>query len=300
VAWVALVTVLFIVGALFLVLRLVAGEPQLSPRPPGFDLHAGPTVTEAQASQVLSLVEEAEGILAGYAGGHLPSLDVFVQADRHALAADLAGWTGLTESDAWRVVSQGAWVYHAAAIFIDLTPPELPPQSSFWGIAHEVAHAFEERLYLPAMAGWERGDCWFSHGSTMAPYGPMWLLEGSAERLAFHALVDSSYWDEYAGGRTEQQVEDGLIVEAYASSSHRLEFLAAATYLAPEDYGLAFAAVARLEERRSPEAVVLFWKGLDEGLCWNETFERAFGITVADFYDDFEMRRLPAAPDPEA
>jgi len=295
--WAGLITVVVVVGALFAVLRLFGGEPPLSPRPPDFDLHAGPTVTAAQAQQVLSMVEEAEVIFAGHAGGHLPFLDVFVEADRHALAADLAAWTGEIESDAWRVVSDGSWVHYRGAIFIDLTPPALPVYAAFWRIAHEVGHAFQQRLYSPAEPGWKRGDCWFSHGSIMAPYGPMWLLEGSAQRLAFRAVVESSHWDEYAQGRTEQQAEHDLTVAGYAGSSHRLEFLANATYLAPEDYGLAFAAVGRLEERSSPEAVVLYWKRLGDGLCWNEAFERTFGITAGEFYDDFEMQRLPAAPD---
>lgn len=282
-----------IVGALYLVLSLIATGPVLSPRLPDFALHAGPTVTQAEADEILALVEEAEGILAGYAGGHLPSLEIFVHADRRSLAADLASWSGDSEADAWRVVSDGSWVHYTGAIFIDLTPPERPDYSAFWGVAHEVAHAFQERLYSPAVRGWERGECWYSHGRLMAPYGPMWLLEGGAERLSFRALVDSAYWEEYAEGHTEQQVKDELIAAVYAVSSQRLEFLANATYLAPDDYGLAFAAVARLEEGRSPEAVLRYYKRLGDGLCWNEAFEEVFGVTAGTFYGLFDGGRFP-------
>jgi len=91
-------------------------------------------------------------------------------------------------------------------------------------------------------------------------------------------------------------VEHDITTAAYAGSTSRLEFLANATYLAPEDYSLAFAAVARLEERTSPEAVTLYYKRIGAGLCWQEAFEETFRISAGDFYDLFDSPRFPDEP----
>ena len=285
-----------IMTVLGVVLRLIAGPgPVLSPLPTHFEVRPGPTVTAAQTRVILAMAEHAEGILAGYVGGHLPGLTLFIEADRAALARDLSAWLGVPESDAWRVVSAGAWVEARGAIFVNLTPPRAAASGdAFWAVAHEEAHAFQERLVSPALGGWLRGSCWASHGSTMAPSGPMWLIEGSADRFALHTLTNSAYWAGWAQGRTDEEVSWEIATPAYAASGVRLQFLAAATPLSDEGYGLAFAAVTRLEAQTSWPAVVRYWRLLGEGLCWDQAFEEAFGMTPNQFYDDFEANRPPA------
>ena len=61
---------------------------------------------------------------------------------------------------------------------------------------------------------------------------------------------------------------------------------------------LVFLAVELLADQAGPEAVISYYASLRPGTTWQEAFQDAFGMTVAEFYELFEERRAVGFPRP--
>ncbi|MCA9855458.1 MAG: hypothetical protein KC482_18040 [Dehalococcoidia bacterium] len=115
---------------------------------------------------------------------------------------------------------------------------------------------------------------------------PKWLFEGLAEWYGYEAIIDAGLVDRIAAS-TERQVElqDSPIHEPLSEQ----EIL----YAAPTrpQYALWSFAAQRLMAGNSDEEVRAFCAGRRDDLTWKESFADAFGQTVEEFYEEFEVWR---------
>ncbi len=138
-------------------------------------------------------------------------------------------------------------------------------------ILHEYAHVLEFDL-----VGSQLGCC----PSDQVPLiGPQWLVEGSAEYLTFVFFGDQ--------GVIEGQKNDAKSVSA---PLRELETLMG---LDSEFFAISLAAVAVdfAVSLRELSALVDFWQAIGDGASWQTAFESSFGLTIDEFYQEFEAYR---------
>lgn len=125
---------------------------------------------------------------------------------------------------------------------------------------------------------------------------PRWLEEGTAEYVS-HAYMPAGI--AYERGRyvdTGISMADRMRSAAIATGSFRsLEQAGTFNDLrrpgAHPGYDLGSLAVAWLVERAGEQAVIGFWQELRSSATWGEAFLTAFGMTTADFYEEFDEYR---------
>lgn len=113
-----------------------------------------------------------------------------------------------------------------------------------------------------------------------------WWVEGSATYIGWHTLVE-------AGLMTEAQVMD--VMHKWGGFSSDLGTLASYEKHISGDpaYALAYRAIDELVQRTgSPALLYQFCQIVGQGQNWRMAFEAAYGISVADFYTQFEQSRL--------
>ena len=238
----------------------------------------------------------AEGILASYAGGHLPALVVRVSADRNALAADLAREMGLSQSRAEAVLDRHWGVPWDGSIFVDLSTKRLEYPKDFDWMAVAVVMLYEEYLTETAegMAA-HLGRCSAGGATDIGARGPWWLWEGVSDYLAYEARFDSRYWT--GSDQEAQAIRDSIVSDAYAATEVDLADLEPDTAEASVDSAqlqVAYAGVSMLVEESGRRALFDYFALLGGGECWDEAFEHAFGSTIGDFYLLFEEKRAVA------
>ena len=121
---------------------------------------------------------------------------------------------------------------------------------------------------------------------------PGWMIEGSAT----YSLIL------YRGTVSTQQTGDERIQEARRQNEavlggynllplSQLESYSATVKPGNFGFTLGFLAVARLAEHAGDESIVDFFVRLADERTWRAAFEGAFGLTVDDFYEQFEAYR---------
>ena len=121
---------------------------------------------------------------------------------------------------------------------------------------------------------------------------PGWMIEGSAT----YSLIL------YRGTVSTRQTGDERIQEARRQNEAVLggynllplsELESYSATVKPGNFGftLGFLAVARLAEHAGDESIVDFFVRLADERTWRAAFEGAFGLTVDDFYEQFEAYR---------
>ena len=127
-------------------------------------------------------------------------------------------------------------------------------------------------------------------------WGPRWLSEGG------QAYVEYAY--QVARGYAEPDAIRSMVTSramATASPLNTLDTDAAFDEVGhAEARALGFLAMERLVERVGESAIFEYYR-LRAGLkTWEAAFEAAFGLTVDDFYEEFEAYRAEVAPPGEA
>ncbi len=122
--------------------------------------------------------------------------------------------------------------------------------------------------------------------------GPRWLL------LATDSYLEEAYQVE-AGRATWGEIRRGQIVRASRlpqrlSSIETYDDATAAGYW--DARALAFLAGEWLAARAGDPAIVEYYRALPSSANWQEGFEAAFGLSVADFDSAFEAYRTAVAP----
>ena len=301
----AAVLVLVATGAVALVCVRAASREVLSADPPRIRLTAGDAVSAADRAFIVELAQAAEGALAVQAGGHLRSLELFVDVDVEALAKRLADRVGITPEEAARALD-GFWVTAEGALFLDLSGGAIEGTRDFPLVAHEVAHAFEWALSAPGREHLATGcDDPATPTWRMPLTGPAWLAEGIAEWLAFQVYADSAYWP---ADQDRQEATRALLEEAFLNLDRPLKSLAetgvweVVARKGREGYAMAALAGGLLADQSADAALFTYWKGMGEGLCWDTAFTQAFGLTPGSFYASYEQHRREAAvvPPPDS
>ncbi len=149
--------------------------------------------------------------------------------------------------------------------------------------AHELVHVFSSNLSELSKGGPDH---------LTPPAGPEWINEGGADYLAYRAISWGGVFP-YAilreqarqgalsvkpeGGLAELGSEDGL--DKYSGS-----------------YDYSMMAVELLVSERGDASYIEFYRSLKEGTTWQAQFEKAFGISVEDFYVKFAEHEAAGFP----
>jgi hypothetical protein len=143
--------------------------------------------------------------------------------------------------------------------------------SPSWLLPHVTAH---ELIHF-----WQKDI-----GSPRDGAGPMWLLEGAAELLAYQAVIGAGLATPadtraYSLRRVEPDTPSLQSMERRASDPSQFS------------YPLSFLAVELLVGDGAPAALREYWRGLARGKAWEVSFAEAFAITPTEFYARFEEYR---------
>ncbi len=139
-------------------------------------------------------------------------------------------------------------------------------------IAHEMFHLLQRRLVGHSL---ER---------KVFDRGPDWIIEGSAQVVSYELMGNINACDAQRLGfdywRTDASVGGALLSELDGFDAHQK----------PKFFSVASWAMDYLI-RTTPDgekAVINFYSEIGEGKSWQDAFLSAFGISVEDFYHDFE------------
>jgi hypothetical protein len=138
-------------------------------------------------------------------------------------------------------------------------------------VIHEYFHTVQSRL---------------SAGRSGA--AALWLREGTARYIEYRVAGDQGYSD-YARNRTRVVQQSRGLENLQAYEEH-----GGPTFLGESGgaYVVGFLASEYLESLSSREAVQRdFWTALRSGADWRAAFETVFGVSVGQFYADFEAYR---------
>ena len=149
-------------------------------------------------------------------------------------------------------------------------PPYLErPSAARRGIViHEYFHTMQREL-----------------SRSMSQVAPFWLREGSA-RLVEYRIAGREGLLDYAVARASE------VRRSYSFGSLQdLETRSDAS--SSGGYTLGFLASEYLENLVGPDALRQgFWKSLSGGANWRQAFAATFGVSLEQFYADFEAYRL--------
>jgi hypothetical protein len=138
-------------------------------------------------------------------------------------------------------------------------------------VTHEIYHIFQ----IDALRGKNYDPA----------RGPAWLLEGSAQWLAYRVMSAQlgTAWDTVLSTERERMRSD-------SSSLQSLEDLGVfARSAAP--YSLGLTAVDLLVEGRTLGDIAMFYRQLGQGEPWQAAFASAFGTSPGEFYEKFATFR---------
>ena len=187
-----------------------------------------------------------------------------------------------------RVLANGGWgeVYAGSLIFLYGEWLFSQTDEGLLGLmTHEYFHVLQESVSEAKH---------FSH-DVVSEIGPAWLLEGSAvyaevrpgEHEGFYSSAETKAWQRSRARKTA----------APLPSTETYNGLFAADGVG---YPLGFMAVDFLVENFGDlpalVAVVSFYDAIEPGTTWQDAFQDAFGISIDEFYVEFEAYRLEHFP----
>ena len=213
---------------------------------------------------------------------------VVYDVDLETLAQEYSARTGSPIEFSRQVWTRSTAVGMSGALIVNAASSSWAPASDTQRskiIAHEIYHVVQN--------AWIGGDLIGRVGDDAVPRGgPRWLIEGSAEFIAYRAVAAAALVD-FAAARAEQ------IRRSRDTSAplRDLELLAGMNQAGQAAYPLSFIAVEFLIRERSPTALANFWRSIVSGKTWEQAFEAEFGRSIDAFYVEFESyrRNLPPA-----
>jgi hypothetical protein len=126
--------------------------------------------------------------------------------------------------------------------------------------------------------------------------GPAWLLEGSADYIGLIALLETGIVSPEEINEFTVQMVNGAHNEGPPMLPELQELVAREDMIVPEaaccTYPLSELAIKLLVGDEGPDAVAAYYQALSESsLPWKTVFADSFGITIDDFYAQFEAQR---------
>ena len=153
--------------------------------------------------------------------------------------------------------------------------------------AHELLHAYQTAL----------GGLRHSSSDDQVPRaGPRWLREGIAEFFAYKALDAGSVLS-YETERNSTSNHKRFVTQA-EGVDRPLSEMEKQDGIRGVPYPFLLLAAELLASRSGEDALIRFFSLGQPGTTWQEAFETAFGMTVAEFYELFEEHRAAGFPDP--
>lgn len=146
-------------------------------------------------------------------------------------------------------------------------------------VAHEVWHVVQASLVQPRTFIDVPDDA-------VPTGGPRWLIEGSAEVFAYHALADA--------GQLDYATQCAVYLSGARQATQPLrsmESWAGMVQAKPFDYALGFNAADYIARTFGEAQFIAYWKAIGAGSSWQDAFRAAFGKSIAQFYDDFGRYR---------
>jgi hypothetical protein len=173
--------------------------------------------------------------------------------------------------------TRGAAYDHTVTFATD--HPVWTGSSPLWRVKAPVHESFHVLEYE-----WTKGRDW----------GPIWLIEGSAELVAWTAVsakglvADGLMHDRWIQG-TQNGAVSGVPLDQMESPNM------------PQDvrcclYGVAPLAVEQLVAGPGLRSLRTYFEAIGDGASWQAAFERAFGQTPESFYTTFETVRWQLVP----
>jgi hypothetical protein len=215
----------------------------------GAELWYDPGVTASDRAGIAAGLAAAEAYITNDLGAALPPLVCF------DVRAANAGPIGSAETVGARIIV--------------VTTPEGWPATPAWRLqqvaAHEYVHAWQAQVV-----------------GTSFDRSPVWLLEGMADWIALHALIQAgtvSSTDAYA----TQLMPTGPLVPPLQDLETPRGW---SSTLQP--YSLAYQAVDRLISNMDPSLLRTYLIDLSTGVSWQSAFSQSFGVQPADFYRSFD------------
>jgi hypothetical protein len=274
-----------------LVWRARAYPPNLVGEPAQIEYRLLDAEAQASADDLRVLAESAENVISGYAGGHLPSLTIVAAADEAAVARALSDYVEAEPEEALGALRQQGWFTWDRTIFVNLSWSFAFP-GSYHAMAAQIVDAYK---LSPLVTADTIGCSSRVPDREVGPAGPVWLDLGGPDYIAMRAYFDSGYWA-LTHESTPEAEEAQIIASGYAGTNVALEDLRGlpSWYDAPDTqalYDLSYAAMSLLVDRAGIRAPFEYWQRLAGGECWDEAFQRAFGVTIDGFYRAFEAQR---------
>lgn len=268
---------------------LVAGK-QATPLPEAFARTSfGPDVSVEVARDSAAGLIESRDYLVAKTGFFLKAAPaVYISSDAEWLTGGYAAETDLPERDRASRTTQFAacnggeanlgmlYMCASSKVFSEDWYGGGVRSQRAYALAHEYVHVMQMTLAGPTPPG----CC--DEQQQVQQRGPVWLVEGAAEYLAFLLLRDGKRMDftKEMTWQIKNAQELGLSLKELETRSG---FSAN-----PSGSAVSMVAAHDLVGRRGADGLMAFWQNLEDDKPWEEAFEKSFGISVAAFYEEFE------------
>ena len=158
------------------------------------------------------------------------------------------------------------------------------PEDRMKLFAHELIHSYQYDL-----SGLKKSGA-FARDHEVPESGPKWLSEGMANYLAYKALSEGGILS-YESERNSRFVIRAKGVDKPLSEMETRD----GNRKVNVDYALI--AVELLAKNSGESNLLDFYRLQNKNTTWQEAFEKAFGMTVTQFYDLFEEHRAAGFPE---
>lgn len=148
-----------------------------------------------------------------------------------------------------------------------------------WGLAEIVVHE-----YFHNVQSFRAGALPANAGDPATSIGPVWLTEGSADYEASRVL-DSNQLHKYIDVRNGAK---GGALYCHGSLKHFETLAGANATCRGGQYSMGFMASELLARGHGEDALINYWQIRRTTATWQEAFHIAFGVTVDDFYAQFD------------
>jgi hypothetical protein len=147
-----------------------------------------------------------------------------------------------------------------------------------YALAHEYFHNLQFQL-----DGERARHCCTDNDNPLLLLGPQWLVEGSAEYMAFNILGDSKRMN--FKKQLAWQLKNAATIKGPLSGLETR----AGYYGEPGASWAGLSAVHKLVGKAGFDSLPAFWSAMSTGVTWQEAFLATFGETPEAFYATYEQ-----------
>ncbi len=256
-------------------------KPTRTPVPsptPGVTIEFDAGVSDEHRQWIRNAVDAARA-----AFGDAGNVTLFAYSDCRSLYQAWVQYYGYT----WDPPNEsgcGQWEHVAAygdggAMFLNLSPGFLPPSNAELAFLSVILHEY----YHNVQSYW--AGMRLTVGDKRGPFiGPVWLFEGSASYFQARALADLGKIEFASWAYPVSAVASQPRLDAYESWD-------SARAAGGGPYVIGFLATQFIVREHGEESLLRYWQIRSTTRTWQAAFEKAFGESIASFYERFEAYR---------